>query len=56
MVTIVIEFLMVNCPSAYNGVLGKPLLRALIAITSIAFTSIHCLTMQFPTMVRIGQV
>ena len=44
MMTTVIDFLMVNCLSAYNGALGRPLLRALKAITSI-----HCLTIKFPT-------
>ena len=33
--TIVINFLMVNCPSAFNRVLGKPLLRTLKAVASI---------------------
>ena len=39
-----IDFLVVNCPSAFNGVLGRPLLRALKVVTLI-----HCLTMKFPT-------
>ena len=51
MVIIVIDFLMVNYSSAYNGALGRPLLRALKAITSI-----HGLTMKFPTMAGMGQV
>ena len=51
MVLIVIDFLVVNCPSAYNGVLGRPLLRALKAVTSI-----HYLTMKFPNTVGTGQV
>ena len=41
-VTTVIDFLMVNYSSTYNGVLGRLLLRTLKAITSI-----HCLTMKF---------
>ena len=51
MVIIVIDFLMVNYSSAYNGALGRPLLRALKAIMSI-----HGLTMKFPTMAGMGQV
>ena len=51
MVTIVIDFLVVNYSSAYNRVLGRPLLRALKAVTSI-----HFLTMKFPTMMRKCQV
>ena len=46
-----IDFLVVNCPSAYNGVLGKPLLRALKAVTSI-----HFLKMKSQTTVGTGQV
>ena len=49
--TIVTNFLAMNCPSAFNGVLGRLLLKALKAVTSI-----HCLTMKFPAMARIGQV
>ena len=49
--TVMIDFLMVKCPSAFNGVLGRPLLNALKVVTSI-----HCLTMKFPTAAGIGQV
>ena len=49
--TVVIDFLAVKCPSAFNGVLGRPLLKALKAMASI-----HCLTMKFPTATEIGQV
>ena len=48
--TIVIYFHMVNYPSTYNGVLSKPLLRALKVVTSI-----HCLTMKFMTTGGTGQ-
>ena len=51
MATVMIEFLMVKCPSAFNGVLGKPLLKALKEVTSI-----HCQTIKFPTAAGIGQV
>ena len=51
MATIVIDFLVVNCLSAYNGVLGRPLLRTLKAIMSV-----HCLTMKFPITTGTGQV
>ena len=48
---VVIDFLIVKCPSAFNRVLGRPLLKALKKVTSI-----HCLTMKFPTTTGIGQV
>ena len=41
--TVVTEFLVVNSPSTFNGVIGRPLLRALKVATSI-----HCLTMNSP--------
>ena len=50
MVTVMIDFLAVKCPSAFNGVLSKPLLKALKVVMSI-----HYLTMKFPTAVGIGQ-
>ena len=50
-VTVVIEFHVVKCSLAFNGVLGRPLLKALKVVTSI-----HCLTMKFPTAAWIGQV
>ena len=46
-----INFLIVKCPSAFNGILGRPLLKALKAVTSI-----HYLIMKFPTAAGIGQV
>ena len=49
--TVVIDFLAVNCPSALNRVLGRLLLKAWKTVTSI-----HCLTIKFPTEARIGQV
>ena len=48
---IVVGFLAIDYPSTFNGVIGRPLLKALKAVTSIL-----CLTMKFPTMARIGQV
>ena len=50
-VTVRIDFPVVKCPLAFNGVLGRPLLKALKAAMSI-----HCLTIKFPTTARIGQV
>ena len=41
---IVTEFLAVDCPSAFNGVIGRPLLKALRVVTLIYY-----LTMKFPT-------
>ena len=51
MVTMVIDFLVVKCPSTFNGVLGRLSLKALKAVTSI-----HYLTMKFLIAVRISQV
>ena len=45
------EFLVVDCQSAFNGLIGRSLLRTLKASTSIC-----CLTMKFPTAAGIGQV
>ena len=49
--TVVVDFLAVKCQLAFNGVLGRLLLKALKAVTSI-----HCLTMRFPTAKGTGQV
>ena len=51
MVTVVIDFLAMNCPSTFNGVPGRPLLRALKAVKSI-----QCLTIKFPTAAETCQV
>ena len=45
------NFLVINQPSAFNAVLGRPSLRALKAITSI-----YHLLMKFPTPNSVGQV
>ena len=50
MLTVVVEFLAIECPSAFNWVIGRPLLKALKVITSI-----RCLTIKFPTAARIGK-
>ena len=47
---IVIEFLAVNYPLAFNRVLGRLLLQAAKAVTFI-----HCLTRKFPTTTGISQ-
>ena len=46
-----IEFLTVDCPSVFNGVIGRLLLKALKAVTSI-----YHITMKFPTTGGTGQV
>ena len=43
--TVMPEFLIVDCPSAFNGVIGRLLLKALKVVTSI-----YHLTMKFPTV------
>ena len=45
------DFLVIDQPSAFNAVLGRPSLKALKAITSI-----YHLLMKFPTSNRVGQV
>ena len=42
---VVIDFLVVNCPLVFIGVLGRPLLKTLKAVTSI-----YHLTMKLPTV------
>ena len=49
MSTIVTEFLTIDCPSTFNGVIGRPLLKVLKAVTLI-----HYLIMKFPMVGRIG--
>ncbi|PON34879.1 hypothetical protein PanWU01x14_340680 [Parasponia andersonii] len=48
---IMTQFLVVDCPSAFNAVLGRPTLRELRAVTSIYY-----LTMKFPTQHGVGEV
>ncbi|XP_031270049.1 uncharacterized protein LOC116128468 [Pistacia vera] len=50
-VTKVTEFLVVDYPSAFNGILGQPLLRQFKVVTSI-----YHLKMKFPTLTGIGEV
>ena len=49
--TVVAEFLVVDCPSTFNEVIGRSLLKALKAVVSI-----YCLTMKFPTTTETRQV
>ena len=49
--TIMTEFLTVNCPLAFNGVLGRPPLKAMKIVTSI-----HYQTMKFPIAAGTSQV
>ena len=49
--TVVIDFLTVKCPLAFNEVLGRPLQKALKVMASF-----HYLTMKFPTVAGISQV
>ena len=50
-VTIQADFLIVDCPSSYNAILGRPTLNRLKAVTST-----YCLKMKFPTPNRVGQI
>ena len=45
------EFLIVDCPSVFNGVIGRPLLKVLKVVTSI-----YHLTMKFPIAEGTGHV
>ncbi|XP_031288119.1 uncharacterized protein LOC116146807 [Pistacia vera] len=47
----VTEFLVVDCPSAFNGILGRPLLWNFKVITSM-----YHLKIKFPTSTGIGEV
>ena len=49
--TVIIDFLVVDCPSAINEINGRLLLKALKVITSI-----YHLTMKFPTTEGTGEV
>ena len=51
MVIVVIDFLVVNYPSTFNGVLGRPQLKTMKAVTSI-----HYMTIKFPTTMRTDQI
>ena len=51
MATMGIDFLVLNYLSAFNGVLGRPLLRTLKAVTFV-----YCLMMKFPTTAGTCQV
>ena len=50
-VTIQVDFLVVNCPSSHNVILGRPTLNRLKAVTST-----YCLKMKFPTPNEAGQI
>ncbi|XP_030923089.1 uncharacterized protein LOC115949970 [Quercus lobata] len=50
-VTKEIDFLIVNCPSTYNIILGRPALNRLKAVTSI-----YHLKVKFPTAYGIGEI
>ncbi|GFZ00949.1 hypothetical protein Acr_14g0005840 [Actinidia rufa] len=45
------DFIVVDCPSPYNAILGRPTLGRIKAITST-----HHLKMKFPTLTGIGEV
>lgn len=43
-ITNVVDFLIVDCPSTYNAILGKPMLNKMKAVTSTYHLLIHFLT------------
>ena len=46
-----VDFLIVDCPSSYNVILGRPTLNCLKAVTSI-----YCLKVKFPTTHGTGEI
>ena len=50
-VTIQVNFLIIDCPSSYNVILGRPTLNRLKAVTLT-----YCLKMKFPTPNGVGQI
>ena len=50
-VTREVDFRIVNCPSSYNVILGRPTLNLLKVATST-----YCLKVKFPTPQRIGEI
>ena len=50
-VTIQVDFLIVDCPSSYNVILGRLTLNRHKAVTST-----YCLKMKFPTPNGVGQI
>ena len=51
LVTRMVDFLVVNCPSSYNVILGQPTLYRLKVVTST-----YCLKVKFPTLHRIREI
>ena len=49
--TVIADFLVVDCPSVVNRIIGRPFLKALRAVTSI-----YHITMKFPTTEGTGEV
>ena len=46
-----VDFLIVDCPSSYNVILGRPTFNCLKAVTSI-----YCLKVKFPTTHGTGEI
>lgn len=46
-----VDFLVVDCPSTYNVILGRPTLNCLKVVTST-----YCLKAKFPTPYGIGEI
>ena len=47
--TTMVHFLVVDQPSAYNIILRRPLIKKINMVTTV-----YCLTVKFPTQIRIG--
>ena len=50
-VTIPANFLVVDLPSAYNAIIGRPLMKQTSMVTAV-----YCLTVKFPTLTRVGYI
>ena len=48
-ITTMVDFLVVDQPSAYNIILGRPLMK-----TTTMVMAVYCLTIKFLTLTRIG--
>ena len=50
-VTIPADFLVVDLPSAYNAIIGRPLMKQTSMVTAV-----YCLTVKFPTPTGVGYI
>ena len=46
-----VDFLVVDQPSAYNAIIGRPLMKKTNMVSAV-----YCLTVKFPTPTRVGYI